>query len=51
MDNVPIETRKVIEPPEGMMTDLEFLSKVRDRITEIKAQAPVGQPAAEAQGA
>lgn len=52
MDNVPIETRKVIEPREGMMTDLEFLSRVRDRIAEIKAKAPAGSPStAEAQEA
>jgi formylmethanofuran dehydrogenase subunit B len=52
MDNVPIESRKVVEPPEGMMTDTEFLSRVRDRVAEIKAQAPVGaQPTAQVQGA
>ncbi len=52
MDNVPIETRKVIEPREGMMTDFEFLSRVRDRISEIKAKAPVGSPStAQVQGA
>ena len=31
MDNVPIESRKVVEPREGMMTDTEFLTRVRDR--------------------
>jgi len=36
MDNVPIETRKVVEPPEGMLTDEEFLKKVLDRVREIK---------------
>jgi len=36
MDNVPIETRKVVEPPEGMMTDEEFLSRVLARVKEIK---------------
>ncbi len=52
MDNVPIETRKVVEPPEGMLTDLEFLSRVRDRINEIKGKARIGVPtAAQAQGA
>jgi len=36
MDNVPIATRKVVEPPEGMLTDEEFLQKVLDRVREIK---------------
>ncbi len=37
MDNVPIDSRKVVEPPEGMMTDEEFLRAVNTRIAEIKA--------------
>ena len=36
MDNVPIETRKVVEPPEGMLTDEEFLDRVLARVKEIK---------------
>jgi formylmethanofuran dehydrogenase subunit B len=36
MDNVPIDTRKVIDPPAGMLTDEEFLTKVRDRVKQIK---------------
>jgi formylmethanofuran dehydrogenase subunit B len=36
MDNVPIDTRKVVEPPEGMLTDEQFLEKVLHRIKEIK---------------
>jgi formylmethanofuran dehydrogenase subunit B len=52
MDNVPIESRKVVEPPEGMMTDTEFLTRVRDRVGELKAKAPVGSPStAQVQGA
>ncbi len=38
MDNVPIETRKVVDAPEGMMTDEEFLEKVLGRIKEIKGE-------------
>lgn len=38
MDNVPIETRKVVDAPEGMMTDEEFLEKVLMRIKEIKGE-------------
>lgn len=36
MDNVPIESRKVVEPPEGMLTDTEFLTRVLDRVNQIK---------------
>ncbi|MDG6257966.1 MAG: formylmethanofuran dehydrogenase subunit B [Methanomicrobiaceae archaeon] len=36
MDNVPIECRKVVDPPEGMMTDLEFLERVTARVRELK---------------
>jgi formylmethanofuran dehydrogenase subunit B len=36
MDNVPIETRKVVDPPEGMLTDLEFLERVLERVNEMK---------------
>lgn len=36
MDSVPIETHKVVEPPEGMLTDEEFLEKVYVRMKELK---------------
>jgi formylmethanofuran dehydrogenase subunit B len=36
MDNVPIETRKVVDPPEGMLTDEEFLERVLERVRELK---------------
>ncbi len=36
MDNVPIETRKVVDPPEGMMTDEEFLAAVVVRVKELQ---------------
>lgn len=36
MDNVPIECRKVVEPPEGMLTDEEFLEQVLERVKELK---------------
>jgi formylmethanofuran dehydrogenase subunit B len=35
MDNVPIEARKVVDPPEGMLTDEEFLSRVNKRVKEL----------------
>ncbi len=37
MDNVPIDARKVVEPPEGMMTDEQFLKAVLARVNELKA--------------
>jgi formylmethanofuran dehydrogenase subunit B len=39
MDNVPIDTRKVVDPPAGMLTDEEFLIKVRDRVKQLKGAA------------
>ena len=39
MDNVPIDCRKVVEPPEGMLTDEEFLTMVRDRVKKLKGRA------------
>lgn len=38
MDNVPIETHKVVDAPEGMLTDEEFLEKVYGRMKEIKGE-------------
>lgn len=38
MDNVPIQFRKVIEPPEGVMDDETLLNKIADRIEELKAK-------------
>jgi formylmethanofuran dehydrogenase subunit B len=37
MDNVPIEARKLVDPPEGMLTDEEFLAAVLKRVKELKA--------------
>ena len=37
MDNVPIQFRKVVEPPEGVMDDETLLSKIADRMKEIMA--------------
>jgi formylmethanofuran dehydrogenase subunit B len=38
MDNVPIETRKVVDPPEGMLTDEEVLTKINQRVDELLAK-------------
>ncbi len=45
MDNVPIDARKVVEPPEGMLTDEEFLKRVLHRVRELKG-VPTGASAA-----
>jgi formylmethanofuran dehydrogenase subunit B len=36
MDNVPIECRKVVDAPEGMLTDEEFLDRVKARVKQLK---------------
>lgn len=38
MDNVPIQFRKIIEPPEGVMDDETLLNKIADRMEELKAK-------------
>jgi formylmethanofuran dehydrogenase subunit B len=35
MDNVPIDARKVVDPPEGVLTDEEFLTRVNKRLDEL----------------
>jgi len=35
MDNVPIDARKVVDPPEGVLTDEEFLTRVNTRVDEL----------------
>jgi formylmethanofuran dehydrogenase subunit B len=40
MDNVPIETRKVVDPPEGMLTDEELLTKILHRVDELMGELP-----------
>lgn len=39
MDTVPIRLRKVLEPPEGMLTDEEILQRIYDRVKIVKAEA------------
>ena len=39
MDNVPIESRKVVDAPEGMLTDAEFLEMVLEEVNKIKGAA------------
>lgn len=36
MDNVPIETHKVVDAPDGMMTDEEFLEAVVTRVKKLQ---------------
>jgi formylmethanofuran dehydrogenase subunit B len=35
MDNVPIETRKVVDAPDGMLTDVELLTKINARVDQL----------------
>jgi formylmethanofuran dehydrogenase subunit B len=39
MDNVPIDARKVVDPPEGVLTDEEFLGRVNKRLEQLMAVA------------
>ena len=39
MDNVPIDARKVVDPPEGMLSDYEFLTRVNKRLGELMGVA------------
>lgn len=39
MDNVPIDSRKVVDPPAGMLTDAEFLDLVLKEVHQIKGAA------------
>ncbi len=39
MDNVPIESRKVVDAPEGMLTDAEFLDMVLEEVNKIQGAA------------
>jgi formylmethanofuran dehydrogenase subunit B len=41
MDNVPIRCRKVVNGPEGMLSDEEILQKILNRVKELKG-LPVG---------
>jgi formylmethanofuran dehydrogenase subunit B len=42
MDNVPIRCRKVIDAPEGILSDEEVLRRILNRVKEIKG-LPIGQ--------
>ncbi len=35
MDVVPIRMRKVVDPPEGLLNDVEFLEMVLERVDEL----------------
>jgi formylmethanofuran dehydrogenase subunit B len=39
MDNVPIDARKVVDPPEGVLTDEEFLGRVNARLAQLMGVA------------
>jgi len=39
MDNVPIETRKVVDPPDGLLTDEEVLTRILNRVNQLLEEA------------
>ncbi len=47
MDNVPIRMRKVVEPPEGVLTDKEVIERIHKRVNELKGIQAPGLQAAE----
>ncbi|MGI5938661.1 MAG: formylmethanofuran dehydrogenase subunit B, partial [Methanoculleus thermophilus] len=38
MDNVPIQYRKVIDPPEGVISDEELFERIYKRLCELEAE-------------
>jgi formylmethanofuran dehydrogenase subunit B len=38
MDNVPLPLKKVVEPPEGILTDEEILKRILEEVRIIKSQ-------------
>lgn len=42
MDNVPIQYRKVIDMPDGMLSDEEVLAKIADRVQELLGMQVAG---------
>jgi formylmethanofuran dehydrogenase subunit B len=36
MDTVPIRTRKVVEPPEGVLSDVAILERILEKVREGK---------------
>jgi len=45
MDNVPIQYRKVIDPPEGVISDEELFERIYLRLCELEAEDAVKMPA------
>ncbi len=44
MDNVPIQYRQVLNPPEGVISDEELFERIHQRICEIEAEEGLTQP-------
>jgi len=45
MDNVPIQYRNVIEPPEGVPSDEELFERIYERLCELEAEEAAREPA------
>ncbi|MEM4700030.1 MAG: formylmethanofuran dehydrogenase subunit B [Candidatus Nezhaarchaeales archaeon] len=39
MDKVPLRAKKLVEPPPGLLSDVEVLSRILDRVKKLKAAA------------
>ncbi|RXE57027.1 formylmethanofuran dehydrogenase [Methanoculleus taiwanensis] len=48
MDNVPIQYRQVLNPPEGVISDEELFERIHQRICEIEAEEGITQTGAAA---
>jgi formylmethanofuran dehydrogenase subunit B len=38
MDHVPLPLKKVVEPPEGLLSDEEILTRILEEVRVIKSQ-------------
>ncbi|MDN7024589.1 formylmethanofuran dehydrogenase subunit B [Methanoculleus sp. FWC-SCC1] len=50
MDNVPIQYRQVLNPPDGVISDEELFERIHQRISEIEAEEGITQTSAAAAG-
>ncbi len=50
MDNVPIQYRQVLNPPEGVISDEELFERIHQRICEIEAEEGIAQTGTAAAG-
>jgi formylmethanofuran dehydrogenase subunit B len=44
MDNVPVQYRNVIDPPEGVPSDEELFERIYERLCELEAEDAAKAP-------